>query len=385
MSRDDLSGGDFERRKQCCGAMPLVVVTLAGQGAAIWQLQIALRSLQSLDRGLFVHAQHNGLRGRGDIEANNIGGFGRKVRVGALAPGLASREINLVAAQEPPDILDVNIAQRLGQQRAGPARKPLRGRLIQQLQNPLVGRLRINRLLARPRLVFQPFKAMVGIAVPPKADNPRLDPNFLGDRAGAAPVRRQQNDPRPLQIALQRHRRATTRFKHLAIFPRKVDFSCFGYHPYLESRLTIQEKWVLVGVFASAINHTTRPEDRVLAIRWLGQSRDVVASDVSSIQKLKQLNALINSRTTIAAIAKSVSETASNYRKSNLPLSMKIALPATLAAIPFVGGHAAGIAAFGGALGVPVLLLVFLGTAGITAIIEAVVKTPDARTHIAEI
>src|SRR5207237_7956005 len=33
--------------------------------------------------------------------------------------------------------------------------------------------------------------------------------------------------------------------KYLAIFPRKVDFSCFGYHPYLESRLTIQEKWVL--------------------------------------------------------------------------------------------------------------------------------------------
>lgn len=26
---------------------------------------------------------------------------------------------------------------------------------------------------------------------------------------------------------------------------RRVDFSCFGYHPYLESRLTIQEKWVL--------------------------------------------------------------------------------------------------------------------------------------------
>ena len=49
--------------------------------------------------------------------------------------------------------------------------------------------------------------------------------------------RRQKNYPRPLQIAL--------RLKHLAIFPRKVDFSCFGYHPYLESRLTIQEKWVL--------------------------------------------------------------------------------------------------------------------------------------------
>jgi restriction system protein len=64
---------------------------------------------------------------------------------------------------------------------------------------------------------------------------------------------------------------------------------------------------------------------------------------------------------------------------------MKIALPATLAAIPLVGGHAAGIAAFGGALGVPVLLLIFLGTAGITSIIEAVVTSPEARPHIAEI
>src|ERR1043166_3720530 len=123
MSRDDLSGSDFERRKQCCGAMPLVIVALAGQGSAIGQLQITLRSLQGLDRGLLVHAEYNGLRGRRDVEANNIGGFGRKVRVVALAPGLASRKVNLVAAQEPPDILDVNIAQRLGQQRAGPARK----------------------------------------------------------------------------------------------------------------------------------------------------------------------------------------------------------------------------------------------------------------------
>jgi hypothetical protein len=86
---------------------------------------------------------------------------------------------------------------------------------------------------------------MVGIAMPPKADDPWLDPNFLGDRPRAAPGRRQKNYPRPLQIALQRHRATTARLKHLAIFPRKVDFSRFGYHPYLESRLTIQEKWVL--------------------------------------------------------------------------------------------------------------------------------------------
>ena len=150
-----------------------------------------------------------------------------------------------MAAQEPPDILDVNIAHRLGQQRSGPACKSFWRRLVQQLQNPLVGCLRVDRLLARPRLVFQSLKTKLGIATPPKTDNPRLDPNLLGDRPGAAPGRRQQNYPRPLQIALQCHRRATTSRQNLAIFPRKVDFSCFGYHPNLKSRLTLQEKRVL--------------------------------------------------------------------------------------------------------------------------------------------
>lgn len=141
----------------------------------------------------------------------------------------------------------------------------------------------------------------------------------------------------------------------------------------------------LVARFASAIKRTTRAEDRLLAIRWLSESRTVIASDLGPTEKFKKLNSLISSRTAIVAIAKSVSEAVSNYRNSDLPLSMKIAFPATLAAIPLVGGQAAGIAAFGGALGVPVLLLIFLGTAGITAIIEAVVTSPEARPHIAEI
>lgn len=73
------------------------------------------------------------------------------------------------------------------------------------------------------------------------------------------------------------------------------------------------KKW-LVSLFASAINRTTRPEDRKLAIEWLSQSRDVVASDLRSIDKFKKLSGLINSRKTIATIANSVSESVSNYR-----------------------------------------------------------------------
>ncbi len=58
----------------------------------------------------------------------------------------------------------------------GPARKPFRWRFVQQPQNPFVGGLRIDWRPAGPRLVFQTFKVMVGIAMLPKADNPRLDP-----------------------------------------------------------------------------------------------------------------------------------------------------------------------------------------------------------------
>src|SRR5580704_5771066 len=245
MYREDLSGGDFECRKQRRRTMPLVVVALARQGTPVGQLEIALCPLQRLDRGLFVNAEHNGLLGRGDIEANHVRGFGRKVRVIALAPGLASLKIDLVAAQESPDILDVNIAQRLGQQRSAPACKSCRRWFVQQPKNPLVGCFRVDRPLARPRLVFKPFKPLFGIAMPPQTHNPRLHPDFLGDRPRAAIVRSQQNNPRPLQITLQCHRRATTSFQHLAIVPSKANFSCFGNHSNLESRLTVQEKWVL--------------------------------------------------------------------------------------------------------------------------------------------
>ena len=97
MRGDDLSRGDLECCKQGRRAMPLVVVALAGQGAPVRQLQIALRSLQRLDRRLFVDAKDNGLRGRIDIETDNVGGFGRKLGIVALAPGLAGRKVDLVA------------------------------------------------------------------------------------------------------------------------------------------------------------------------------------------------------------------------------------------------------------------------------------------------
>ena len=143
-------------------------------------------------------------------------------------------------------------------------------------------------------------------------------------------------------------------------------------------------QWV-AGLFASAIKQTSRPEDRHAAIQWLLKSRDILASNLGMTEKLKALNALIDGKAAVSAIAAAVVDGVKSYRTSKLPWPMKVAMPATLAAIPVVGLHGAGIAAFGSAIGLPVLLLVFLGTAGITSIIETVATIPNSAAGVAAI
>jgi len=235
MRRDDPSGGDFERCEQGRGAVPRVVVALAGQGASVRQLQIALRPLQGLDRRLFVDAENNGLGGRIDIKADHIGGFGRERGVVALAPRLAGGNVDIVLAQKAPDILNINVAQCLGQKRTRPPNIARRRQLIQKRQNALVRGVAVDRLLARPGTVLQAVKAVVGKAPPPVADNARLNAHFLGDRTRAATRSRQQHYARPLHVALRRGRCPATCLKHLAHLRLEPNFSCFGNHPDLES------------------------------------------------------------------------------------------------------------------------------------------------------
>src|SRR5882724_5407634 len=203
MRRDDPAGGDFERCEQGRGPVPPVVVALPGQGASIRQLQVALRPLQGLDRGLFVDTENDRLGRRIDIKPDHIGSFRREGRVVALAPGLAGGKVDIVLAQEAPDILNINVAQCLGQQWTRPAGIARRRWFIQKRQYPLVRRLAVDRLLAPTRTVLQPTKAVLGKAPPPVADNTRLNADFLGDRARATPIRRQQDYPRPLHVALR--------------------------------------------------------------------------------------------------------------------------------------------------------------------------------------
>ena len=72
--------------------------------ASVRQLQIALRPLQGLDRRLFVDTENNRFGGRIDVKADHIGGLRHKREGVALASRLADSKVNIVLAQEAPDI-----------------------------------------------------------------------------------------------------------------------------------------------------------------------------------------------------------------------------------------------------------------------------------------
>jgi restriction system protein len=114
-------------------------------------------------------------------------------------------------------------------------------------------------------------------------------------------------------------------------------------------------------------------------------SRAVIDSDKSRKDKLTELYGLIDTRKTAQIVLNSVVEGAKNYKNSDLPLAVKAAVPMTLLAVPFIGGHGVGITALGGAIGLPALLVMFLGAAGITSVIEALVGDARARTYLAGI
>jgi hypothetical protein len=97
----DFAGGDL---KGCSrGAIALLVMVMTSQRPAVGQLQVPLGALQGLDRRLFIDADDDRILRRRHVEPNHIGGLGDELGIVALAPGFATREIDLLPAQEAPD------------------------------------------------------------------------------------------------------------------------------------------------------------------------------------------------------------------------------------------------------------------------------------------
>ncbi|MEN0110273.1 MAG: restriction endonuclease [Planctomycetota bacterium] len=97
---------------------------------------------------------------------------------------------------------------------------------------------------------------------------------------------------------------------------------------------------------------------------------------------------MTDSRETLQVVGRAANEAIRSYRKADLPLAIKVATPVTGLGVAVFGLKGAGIVAFGGAVGLPVVVLLFLGVAGVTSILEAFVRdkrisSPHAQLALA--
>jgi len=141
----------------------------------------------------------------------------------------------------------------------------------------------------------------------------------------------------------------------------------------------------LVGALVSGIRMVSAERDRDEIIRWFVNARGILGQGGSNKDIAKALYASVDTKRFAQLLGHTALTGIRNYKASNLPLALKVALPVTALGAALVGAHGAGVAAFGGAIGLPVVLLLFLGTAGATAVVEAFVKDRSVRDPLTKL
>lgn len=128
----------------------------------------------------------------------------------------------------------------------------------------------------------------------------------------------------------------------------------------------------MVATFVRIINDLPGADRRDEAIWLMQQAAEILASPGGAAEKVRRLDHVLGSSKVVVGIVDLVRQSMANFRESALPKPLRIAFPASLIALPLVGVHGMGMAALGGILGGPSLVLVFLGAAGIASILDAV-------------
>ncbi|MEN8409719.1 restriction endonuclease [Acinetobacter bereziniae] len=142
------------------------------------------------------------------------------------------------------------------------------------------------------------------------------------------------------------------------------------------------ESWI-VSIFVKIIQSVSTEQDRLDILSWLALVREILENkSFSTLDKIQKIKEISHAGETVKIVMRSVATSLNNYKNADIPWSVKIAIPITLGAAAIVGGPGVGIAAFGGAIGMPLLVLVFLGTAGITSIFESFFTSKASQSYI---
>lgn len=130
----------------------------------------------------------------------------------------------------------------------------------------------------------------------------------------------------------------------------------------------------------SAIRTVSSERDRADIVKWFAKAEGIMSDDENGLlTKAGELYATVNTRHLASILANTARTAVTNYSGSDLPLGLKVAMPVAAGSLAVLGVQGAGIVAFGSAIGLPVALLLFLGTAGAMTVVEAFVRDPAIR------
>jgi hypothetical protein len=185
----------------------------------------------------FIDRQNDGIGRRGHIQADNVGRLGDEIRVGALAPGLATGQIDLLGTQEAPDILLVDIVQRTRQQRCAPVGISCRRWLIEHGEDALLLCGAVFGLRAAVASLVEACQAVAGVAHSPLRRRSRGAPHDPTDLARGQAVGRRKHDLRTGPHPDLGFGGTDQPLKHRTLCRRQRDHCRAGNrsHPQLES------------------------------------------------------------------------------------------------------------------------------------------------------
>src|SRR5690349_1083154 len=217
---DNSTGLGIERSEQVDGAVTHVI-RRAALGLAGSHRQHRLTAIEGLNLGLFVHAQHQCLIGRIEIQAHDVAHLLDEERV----PGeLESLDPVRLQPKGAPDAADRALTQSaaLGHRTRTPVGRISRGALQGQPYHAL--NLRITDLTRWPRtrLVEQTIEPVVHKALPPFAHGLWSYPESARNRPVGIASRALQHNARPLGQCLRTRGPARPILQALALFYRQA-------------------------------------------------------------------------------------------------------------------------------------------------------------------
>ncbi|MFK7827062.1 MAG: restriction endonuclease [Oligoflexales bacterium] len=130
-----------------------------------------------------------------------------------------------------------------------------------------------------------------------------------------------------------------------------------------------------VELVIGTINRSISPEDKMEVSNWFHSIKNVLDDNISKKDKIKEVYSRTQASRVVTLLFNSLIESCKNYARSDLPTPLKVALPVGLAGLSILGSQGMGVAAFGGAIGAPLVLVIFIGSAGITSIVEGISKS----------